>query len=60
MDKVAPTGSLSNYAGHFMEDVLPSIYCCFGEFSDCNSYHEKRPSDKGAEYSRPTPGQTDY
>ncbi len=52
MDKVAP----SDLFGHFREDVIPSVFCCHGEFSDCSLYYSKRPSDDGERFNPPNPG----
>ena len=41
---------------HFIEDVLPSIACCFGIFPNCEGYYEHRPSDDGSRYNPPPPG----
>ena len=52
VDKVSPL----NVFDHLKEDVLPAIYCCFGPFSNCDAYYQKRPSDNGERYNPPNPG----
>ena len=42
---------------HFTHDVLPFFYCCKGEFSNCNAYYQKRPSDDGSRYVLQPPGE---
>ena len=42
---------------HFLVDVLPSVACCFGLFSNCEAYYEERPSDDGSRYNPPPPGE---
>ena len=41
---------------HFYYDVLPFIYCCKGEFRNCDAYYKKRPSDNGLRYNLQPPG----
>lgn len=55
MDRFAPVGFV-NTIQHFVEDVLPAVYCCLGRFADCNSYYRKRPSDDGTRFNPPPPG----
>ncbi len=47
---------LLDMMGHIQEDVLPSVFCCEGEFSDCSLYYSKRPSDDGSRYNPFFPG----
>ena len=56
VDKVAP----SDVFGHFREDVIPAIFCCIGEYSDCSAYYSKRPSDNGESFNPPNPGIETY
>lgn len=41
---------------HFLHDVLPYFACCWGLFSDCQAYYDKRPSHDGSGYDRNPPG----
>ena len=57
VDKVAPR-SIRNKINHFFEDVLPFMWCCKGEFSNCrDTYYRFRPSDDGSRYMPPPPGE---
>lgn len=41
---------------HFLDDVIPYLLCCKAErFSKCTSFYEKRPSDRGFDFSPPRP-----
>ena len=55
VDKIAPTGRDENLL-HQLDDLLPYIYCCKSEFSNCVMYYEKRPSDNGQNYEVIPPG----
>ena len=55
VDKVAPIGLLGTLR-HFKEDVIPSLWCCFGNSPSCSLYYEKRPSDNGTRFNPPNPG----
>lgn len=57
VDLVAPNGII-NTVRHFVEDVIPAIYCCKGLRSEstCQLYYDHRPSDNGSRYNPPTPG----
>lgn len=52
VDKVAP----SDVFGHIREDIIPSVFCCRGEASDCSTYYRHRPSDNGSTFNPPNPG----
>ena len=55
VDRVAPGRSKID---HFFEDVLPFIWCCKGEFSNCrDTYYRYRPSDDGSRYMPAPPGE---
>ena len=57
VDLYAPTGIiLGNTIDHFRHDVRPFFYCCKGEFSNCDAYYRKRPSDDGSRYNLQPPG----
>ena len=61
MDLYAPgQGVLSIFTQRFWKhqyhDVLPYIYCCKGQFSDCKAYYDRRPSDDGSNYDCSPPG----
>lgn len=56
MNKFAPKDYKSS-VDHIREDILPYIYCCkAGMLSMCDSYYQRRPSDKGDRYQPPPPG----
>ena len=55
VDRIAPVGQ-NGTLGHFRTDVLPYMFCCWGEFADCEAYHEKRPADNGEGYRIIPPG----
>ena len=55
VDRIAPVGQRGTL-GHFRTDVLPYMFCCWGEFADCEAYHEKRPADNGEGYRIIPPG----
>jgi len=55
VDLYAPT-SWGSTLNHFTHDMLPFIYCCKGEFSNCDLYYQKRPSDNGKRYILKPPG----
>ena len=57
VDKVAPR-SIRSKINHFFEDVLPFMWCCKGEFSNCrDTYYRFRPSDDGSRFTPPPPGE---
>ena len=53
VDRYAPG---QHFWQHQFHDVLPFIFCCYGLFSDCSAYYEKRPSDNGDGYDLIPPG----
>ena len=55
VDLYAPTGFFGKL-NHFHHDVRPFFYCCKGEFSNCDAYYRKRPSDDGSRYNLQPPG----
>ena len=40
---------------HFFHDLVPYLDCCLLS-AHCDKYYEKRPSDNGARYRPPRPG----
>ena len=56
VDLYALTG-LWGQLQHFRHDVLPFLYCCKGEFSNCDAYYKRRPSDDGSRYVLQPPGE---
>ena len=53
VDHVAPDLKLLS---HFIDDVIPYLLCCkAGQFSKCTTFYEKRPSDRGFDFSPPRP-----
>ena len=38
------TATGSDWSQYYKNDILPYIYCCKGEFPDCDAFFEKRPS----------------
>ena len=56
VDRVSPGDGKKT--DHFLEDVLPWFYCCKGLFSNCrDTYYRFRPSDDGARFNPPPPGE---
>ncbi len=53
VDKVSP---VLNMFAHIQEDIIPYTFCCQGEFSNCNLYYERRPSDNGRNFNPLIPG----
>jgi len=56
VDLYAPT-DWTGFLKHLNHDVRPFFYCCRGEFSNCDSYYKKRPSDDGSRYNLQPPGE---
>lgn len=53
MDLVSPD---VQQVRHFTEDVIPFLLCCkANQFSKCTTLYEKRPSDRGVDFSPPRP-----
>ena len=51
VDRVSPDISTVR---HFIRDVLPFLICCkAGIFSNCDEYYQRRPSDRGVDFSPP-------
>ena len=58
VDRVSPGKSKVD---HFLEDVLPFLWCCTGLFSNCrDTYYRFRPSDDGSRYMPALPGEKVY
>ena len=45
---------------HFIEDVLPFIYCCKESTIYCVKYSDARPTDDCTDYISPRPGEFIY
>ena len=55
MDRISPDIG-TGLVRHFIEDVIPYLLCCKAEqFSKCNTFYGKRPSDRGFDFSPPRP-----
>ena len=53
VDKFAPSVDI---LGHYIQDVLPYLYCCKGVPPRCASYFENRPSHDGSQFNPLNPG----
>ena len=52
-----PSVDFMSSVKHITEDFIPFLYCCkAGQYSQCDKYYEKRPSDDGTRYQPPPPG----
>ncbi len=60
INKVDPHGTDLGFwdtiQSHFLEDILPYLFCCKGVKQKCDAYYERRPSDDGSRYRPPVPG----
>ena len=57
VDLYAPTGFIfGTTIAHLYHDVRPFLFCCKGEFPNCDAYYRKRPSDDGSRYNLQPPG----
>ncbi len=53
VDLVAPDLRLLD---HFLHDIIPCLLCCkAGLFSKCSTFYDRRPSDRGFDFSPPRP-----
>jgi hypothetical protein len=55
VNRQAPVDFMSSVK-HITEDFIPFLYCCkAGQYSQCDKYYQKRPSDDGTRYQPPPP-----
>ena len=50
---------IKSYYRHVVDDLLPYILCCKGDYNICDKYYSARPVSNEADYILPIPGKSD-